>query len=393
MPKRLHVLFLAAFCSSLLASSAVSWGKTDPIQPEPMGLVETLPDRYPNNWLMVMDAAFFHMLSGKIMVLDTSGDTVGEQFKGMVNASFIASMTQSTERPEFYVAETFYSRGVRGERTDVITIYENKTLDVAAEIILPGGKRASMMPERYGLTLIDQDRYLLVFNFTPAQSVTVVDLIERKVVSEVQIAGCVLAYPMGQRGFTSICSNGGFLSTTLNEDGSLKDQTRLDSVFDTDDSPIFERPGIVNSIAYFPTFTGKVQPVDLSGDVAKPLEVWSLVNDEEEKANWRPGGIALTAVDSNGHLYVLMHPNGGVGTQNNGGSEVWVFDVQKKARTQRIPLQGWGLSIEVTRGDEPLLIVTNGEFGLDVHNAKDGAYIKTITDFGQETPFLVHGAR
>ena len=391
--QKIRVLVLAGAVLGLSGGAVADNADTPPIEPDPMGLVETLPERYPEHWLLVMDAAFFHMLSGKVIVLDADADTLGEQYKGSINASFIALMTQSTKRPEIYVAETFYTRGVRGDRTDVVTIYDKRTLDVVEEIVLPGGKRASAMPQRFGLTLIDDDRFLLVYNFTPAQSVTVVNMESRSVVGEVSIPGCVLAYPTGQRGFSSLCSDGGMLSTSLNADGTMDSQERIPSFFSTDDDPMFERPAIIDGIAYFPMFDGQVQPIDLRGDVAKVLPKWSLVSDEEAEANWRPGGIAFTDKDDQGNFYVIMHPDGGMGTQNNGGTDVWVFDVAEKKRLHKFPLKEWGLSIAVTRGEDPLLVVTNGEFNLEIYNTETGELIKTLAGFGQETPFLVKGAR
>ena len=388
-------LGIVLFCLSLQwAGAETKKNKASPaLTPDPMGLVATLPSVYPKHWLMVTDAAFFHMLSGKIIVIDADAETVGTQVKGMVNASFIAIMSQATTKPEIYVAESFYSRGVRGERTDVVTIYDKSTLDVIGEVVLPTGKRASSMPQRYGMTLIDNDRLLLIYNFTPAQSVTVVDTEARRVVAEIPIPGCVLVYPTGNRGFSSLCSNGGFLSTQLDSDGGMASQQRLDPFFDTDKTPIFERPGIINGVAYFPTFDGRVQPINLNGDVAEILTPWSLVSEDEKAANWRPGGIAFTAKDEQGHFYVIMHPDGKDGTQNSGGTEVWAFDVATKTRTQKITLQNWAVSIEVTGGEDPLLVVTNGDFALDIYQAHNGEFVRTITNFGQQTPFVVHGAR
>ncbi|MEE8308263.1 MAG: methylamine dehydrogenase, partial [Gammaproteobacteria bacterium] len=76
------------------------------------------------------------------------------------------------------------------------------------------------------------------------------------------------------------------------------------------------------------------------------------------------------------------------------GSEVWVFDPQNQERLMRIALKEWGLSIAVSRGLDPLLMVTNPiTMALEMYDAQSGEYIKTITDFGQETPLMMHGAR
>ena len=61
---------------------------------------------------------------------------------------------------------------------------------------------------------------------------------------------------------------------------------------------------------------------------------------------------------------------------------------------QRIKLQAWGLSLAVSRGDKPLLMVVNPtDMSLEMYNTDSGKFIKTISGFGQETPLMVHGSR
>jgi methylamine dehydrogenase heavy chain len=302
-------------------------------------------------------------------------------------------MTQATTRPEFYTVETFYSRTSRGERTDAVTIYDRSTLSPIDEVILPGNKRFQGMPARHALTLIADEKLLVVFNFNPAASVSIIDIEAREVVSEIQTPGCVLMYPTGTHGFTGVCSNGGLLTTVVDDDGQLVSQTRHDPFFDTDTSPISDRAAIVDGTAYFPGFNGEVWPVDLSGETAVVGDMWSLVTEEEAAANWRPGGTAVIDKDDLGRIYVIMHPDGAEGTHDGGGPEVWIFDVATQQRVQRVELAMWGISVAVTRGDNPLMVVTNGDFDLDVYDAQTGEYVRTITGFGQETPFLVTGAR
>ena len=97
----------------------------------------------------------------------------------------------------------------------------------------------------------------------------------------------------------------------------------------------------------------------MTGDEAIPGEPWSLVTDEERSQNWRPGGIGLITEDKLGRFYILMHPDGLDGSQGTGGGEVWVFDPVKKQRVLRIALQEWGLSLAASRGENPILMVTN----------------------------------
>src|SRR5262249_18802181 len=74
-----------------------------------------------------------------------------------------------------YAVETYYSRGTRGTRSDVVTHYDPRTLEPIGEIAIPPKRQAGVpMLSLTGLT--DDQRFLVVYDFTPAQSVTVVDL-------------------------------------------------------------------------------------------------------------------------------------------------------------------------------------------------------------------------
>ena len=364
-----------------------------PLRPETLGIVKTLPAKYPSHWILAHDATFFHMIEGRMLVLDPLAETLAQQYKGFFNIFFMGNFTQAKTRPEMYATETFYSRGSRGTRTDVLSIIDKSSLKTIDEIVLPGAKRFTGMPERYAIQLIDNERLLLVFNLNPATSVTVIDIVNRKILNEVGIPGCSLIYPTGARGFSSICSNGGLLTTELDTNGQIVSQQRLDPFFSSDTSPIFERPAIIDGTAYFPGFHSEVHPIDVSGKVAVPGKPWSLVTEKERQEGWRPGGIGLIDSDASGQFYLLMHPNGKEGSQGSGGSEVWVFKASEKKRVNRFTLKNWGLSLGVTKGDDPILVVTNGDLNIDVYKAKNGEYIRTISDFGQETPLMLFGAQ
>ena len=136
----------------ILALAAPAFGQ---IAPEPTGRIETLPERYPAHWIILQDGAFFHMNDGKMIVVDADSDDPAGRVKGMFNANFIAQFYQSKTRPELYVTATYRSRGTRGERTDVLTIYDKRTLAPTSEVVIPP-KRASLMPLNYHLQLVDE---------------------------------------------------------------------------------------------------------------------------------------------------------------------------------------------------------------------------------------------
>lgn len=374
------LIFIAIF----IASNAIGQ-----IQPEPGGVIQTLPDSWPPHWVIVQDGAFFHMNSGKIIVVDADSDDTARRVKGMFDANFIAQFYQARSRPEMYVTETFYSRGTRGERTDVLTFWDKTTLATTGEVVLPP-KRASQMPMNYHLQLVDDEKIALVYNFTPATSVSVIDAVGRQFLTEVPTPGCSLVYPMAGRAFASICTDGSMMSFQLDENGELASSDRTDVFFDANNDPLIEKAAMIDDVAYFPTFLGRMFPVDLSGPTIDVGTPWSLLGDGDE--GWRPGGLAVTGTDADGRIYILMHPEGYEGSHKDPGVEVWVFDPATQQRTRRLTLRLPAISIGLTRDDDPLLVTTNINLEVDVYNVDSGEYLRTLSEIGAETPFQLHGA-
>lgn len=239
------------------------------IQPEPLSVYESLPKELPNSVMFVHDANFEALVAGRVVAVDLAKPT--RRYLGAMDAAQFSSFIQSTRKPELYVAETHYSRTTRGERTDVISIYDKESLKQTGEIILPDGKRGQVVSHRYTLRLVDNDRFLLVFNFTPASSVTVIDMDSRKIVEEVSTPGCGLIYPTGKRGFSSLCSNGAMFTAQLDINGKLATKTKLPPLFNVDEDPLFDKPVFHNGRAYFPSYKGLLRVVDLSSDEPKDL--------------------------------------------------------------------------------------------------------------------------
>ncbi len=380
------VLLLPALCLAVQQAAAQ-------LPAEKLGQVATLPSKYPPHWFWADDVAFNHMLDGRMILLDADGTTIHKQFKGMFNTSLVAAFAQSVTRPEVYVAETFYSRGVRGKRTDVLTIYDRRTLKPVDEIVLPGARRANMIPRKYALRLFDHEKLMAVYNFTPSTSVTIVDMVKRKVVNQFTMPSCALAYPTGESGFSALCSNASMISYELNDAGKVIGKHVLPPFFNIEKDALFSKPAIIKGIAYFPTFLGNVQEVNLRGKFARLGKHWSLVTKAERAENWRPGGIELAGEDSRGRMYILMHEHGVEGSHKNPGTQVWVYDVNKEKRVERVKLKNPGLSIELTRDKHPLLLVVNTDMNVDVYEAGTGKYLHTLSHFGQETPLMLYAAQ
>ena len=354
--------------------------------------VETLPASYPDTWVYAHDTNFFSLSDAKVVLVDVAAEN--RHYKGSIPSSHFPSFLAATTRPEVYVAESIYSRRMRGERTDLISIYDKVNLAPIGEVVLPGAKRGMIVTHKNTLQFLENEKILLVYNFTPSTSVSVVDIEKRAFLAEVGIGGCAMIYPSRQRSFGSLCNDNTMLVTHLDEDGRIANQERTPEFFDADADPIFAKPAVIAGIYYFPSFKGMVHPVDMNAADPGILDTWSFLQEQDRQENWRPGCWQIaTAHETSGRLFVLMHPDGENGSHKGGGSEVWVFDVEAEKRLERIILKEWGVSIEVTQGEQPYLAVTNGNMDLDVYSADTGEWLRFIGGRAFETPFILHASK
>ena len=375
--RRLGVVFAGAFLAGAMSVPAAAQTFPDPLPNEPIPSVETLPDHYPPNWVLVHDFNMNSIVDGRVAIADIGSPD--RALKGFVRATQFASFLYSSAKNEIYTAETFYTRFDRGERTDAITIWDGVTLQPKGEIILPGGKRQASLGYKSIFQFTNHERWALISNFTPAQSVRVIDLENRTVLNEVDLPGCAHIYPTGERGFATLCADGSMTSIVLDEKGQVASSKVLEKIYDIDKQPMFNTPAMAGTTAWFVSFYGQLKPFDMSGPVAKPIAGnWSLGTAEGGTPEWRPSGWQVITSDAAGLLYVLMTPNGKEGTHKDGGTEVWVYDPAKKARVRRIALKGAAMAVDVTREATPHVVVAGADGSIDVYDAATGAFVRTL---------------
>ncbi|KUR70865.1 amine dehydrogenase [Novosphingobium fuchskuhlense] len=359
-----------------------------PLAEESLPSVAKLPAEWPLSWVTIHDFHFNAIIDGRIAVVDTANQV--QPLKGLVRASQFANALIAKDKGEIYTAETFYTRLTRGERTDAITVWDMATLQPKGEIVLPGGKRQQSVTYPHLFQFTNGGKWALVANFTPAQSVTVVDLAARKVLGEIDLPGCSQIYPTGERGFTSLCADGSLFSVALDANGAAASSKSVPKVQDIDNQALFSTPAMVGKTAWFVSFHGMVQGFDLSGTVAKPLPgSFSVGTAEGGAPEWRPGGWQVINADASGKLYVLMSPYGKEGSHKDGGTEVWVVDPAKKARTMRIPLKGQTLAIAVTKESTPHLVAAQASGEIDIYDAATGAFVRSLGATVAANPILI----
>jgi methylamine dehydrogenase heavy chain len=337
------------------------------------------------HWVWVNDFVFPHMADGMAYLID--GDS--GRYLGTLSTGYgFARVVLSRDGRLVYSPETYFSRGTRGKRTDVVTLYDPATLNVIGEIAIPA-KRASNLPMMANSVLSDDDRFLLIYNFNPAQSVTVVDTVTRKFVREVETPGCALIYPTGPRSFFSVCGDGSLSLVELDDKGAAH-QKRTQPLFNMAADPVTEKPVRIADTWYFVSFAGRIHPVQAGPQQASVGESWWLSSDAERKSGWRPGGIQqLAANPQKSLLYAIMH-RGGLETHKDPGKDVWVFDVSTRRRVQQFSLKEPATSIQLSTDSQPLLysIFIDGT-NLDVYDASNGKLLRTVEHIGTSPTIMV----
>ena len=336
-----------------------------------------------------------------------SGDTLG-----MLDGGYgITAALFARSRPELYVPETHYSRGARGDRTDVLTVYDALSLAPVAEVELPPRRAMNVLPTA-NEALTDDDRFALVFNMTPATSVSVVDLERRAFTGEIATPGCSLVYAAGARRFVSPCADGALLVVTLDASGREASKLRTRPFFDPHRDPVTEKAVRRGDEWLFVSFEGRVHPVDVSGAEPRFPEPWDLFTGEERSEGWRIGGRQHLAVHAaTGRLYSLVH-QGPPDTHKDRASELWIHDLSERRRVARIALRSPGLTylgepidpaphlfwpldrlwelllartglgvdgIAVTQDERPLLVTGSSFSGsLGVYDALTGEFLRRV---------------
>lgn len=372
-----------------------------------VGRVLRLPEEPGPHWIWVGDLFF-----RRTALVDAGSG----RFLGMLSTG-LGTITPhfSPDGREIYLPETHYARGTRGERTDVVTIYDAVTLAPVAEVGIPP-TRAEHVSGAGCSALSDDGRFLAIFNMTPGTSLSIVDVRERSFAGEIAAPGCSLVYAAGARRFAMLCGDGALLSVTLDDAGAEVGKRRSEPFFDPESDPVTEKAVRHGDRWLFVSFEGYVHPVDVGAEPPRFGERWSLLSDADRAGSWRIGGAQHLAVHQrSARLYSLVH-QGGPDTHKEPGTEVWVYDLARRERVGRIEVRNpvgtflrqafelspeglvggladWVLQgllpnpgvdrIQVTQDEQPLLVTASGfPATLSVHDATSGEHLRDLDEIG-----------
>lgn len=330
----------------------------------------------------------------RILLLDLFGggearlvDGDSGKILGGVSAASLSNIGVGPGQRQIFVAESIWTKGNRGDRQDMVSIYDGKTLNLAAEIALPGRVFMGTRDQNFAVTPSGERGY--VYNMDPSSSVIVVDLAARKVTGTVEEPGCALVFTFGEAGFSSLCGDGSLATVTLAAAGPTL--TRTKPFFNAELDPVFENSPTdrASGRTLFVTYTGLVHEVQL-GPTPKFEKPWSIeaaagfappTTDDRELA-WRPGGYQpLTLHRATNRLFVLMHA-GGHWSHKEPGEEVWILDVATHALIKRYKLEKPLSNILISQDANPVLFGVDKTGVLYTFKPDSGEVIKTVKGVG-----------
>ena len=343
-------LGLAACLAAVLPARAAT-PKVQPPELPPETLTTTTLAKAPRERVYVADISINSIIDGRLRIFNATNGA----FLGQLHTGYAGVFATGAKADEIYVATTYLSRGGRGDRTDVLEVWDAQTLEIKFEVVLPS-RRAQTLNYRGLVSLSASGRFALVQNATPATSITVVDLAERKVVTEVTTPGCWGTLPAAGHParFAMLCGDGKIATVTLDEKGQVADRKATEKVFDADADAWFHHAERIGDRYWFVSFNGMLHEVDVGGATARLVGSRSLVGAAQRKQGWRPGGYQLFAVHPSGRWAVVaMHDKGGEGSHKTPAKQLWFVDLSSGKRVATAPGHGT-VSITFSRNGERL---------------------------------------
>lgn len=368
-PRTLRPAVAVATAVGLMGAVLAAPSKTVPpeLPPETLSAGTIGPEHMQR--VYVFDDAISHLSDGRVRVFDARSG----KYLGMVSTAYAANFALAAKHDKMYVATTHLARSYRGERVDVLEVYDTTSLAFEYEVVLPS-KRAQTLSYRNLVRPTANARFVLVQNATPATSVTVVDLESRKVSAEIPTPGCWGVLPAASHGarFSMLCGDGSVATVTLDDNGQLADRQVAAKIFDADTDPWFHHAEQSGDRYWFLSFKGTLTELNLGGAVATVKSSLPLVGAADAKAHWRPGGYQPFAIDGAGRwMVVAMHAKGTEGTHKRPADKLWVFDLAARKRSSIVP-GGTAIAMTFNGSGDRLNILDAAKSGLGTWSFDSG---------------------
>lgn len=314
-------------------------------------------------------------------------DAASGRMLGMVSTSRDSDLAIDPAGRFYYVAETMWTKGNRGTRQDLVSVYDSRTLKLLAEIPTPG--RLIIGGFNTNFVLSDDGRTAYDYNFDPASSVNVIDLTKRRFVRAIELPGCASLIPNPGVGFSALCADGTIATVAMR--GAGHDITRSAEFFDAAADPIFSN--VVydrrRKQAVMLSYTGKVWTATMgaAAQVSAPFSIQEAGGMRSADTRpldiaWYPGGMQPMALHRPSNtLWVLMH-KGEYWSHKEGAEEIWGVDLAAKKVVRRLPVKGHPRNIEITQDDAAMIMVNGMDNNATIIDSRTGEVKHTIENAG-----------
>lgn len=332
-------------------------------------------------------ASWFYVRGGWGSAGSSIFDAGTGKMVGMVNTSRDSDMAIDPAGKFYYVAETMWSKVNRGTRQDLVSVYDSKTLKLISEIPTPGRLIVGGFTTNFVLT--DDGKTAYDYNFDPASSVNIIDMVKRKFVRAVELPGCAGMIPNPGVGFSSLCADGTIATVAIK--GATQDITRTEPFFDAAADPIFSNTVYdrKKKQVVMVSYTGLIRTASIGGkvEVSAPFSIQEAGGMKPADVKpldiaWYPGGMQPVALHRpSGTLWVLMH-KGEYWSHKEGAEEIWGVDLATKKLVKRIPVEGEPGNIQITQDDAAMIMVNSYKGKALVIDSKTGEVKHEIENAG-----------
>jgi len=300
---------------------------------------------------------------------------------------FSPAISSHISQGKIYSYGSFYSRDVYGDRTDMVLIYDVPTASPIGEIELPP-KSAGI--GHSGMIGLIKEKFIGVWNITPAMSVSLANIQSNEFVGEIATPGCAAVYPTAE-GFLMPCGDGTIQYIALSDDGEETDRARSRVFFDVMVDPVYDYAVPAGEGWMFVSLEGLVYEVTVEAGQVVVSEPWTINVASDDLADingvkrnddddWRIGGRQPFAYNAATGLFMaVMKKGGGQELFEKPGTEVWAFNMNTKRRGYRLKMEGEDTvsSVQLTPDADPLLVIATGD-GITIHEARTGRKLRSM---------------
>ncbi|HWL57672.1 MAG TPA: methylamine dehydrogenase (amicyanin) large subunit [Paracoccus sp. (in: a-proteobacteria)] len=347
---------------------------------EPIVLNAPKPD---DRRVYVQDPAHFAAITQQFAIDGETGRVVG-----MTDGGFLPQPLAAEDGSFIAQASTVFSRIARGTRTDYVEVFDPETFEPTADIELPQDARFLVGTYQWMNALTPDKKKLLFYQFSPAPAVGIVDLEGKKFDRMVDVPDCYHIFPATPDVFYMNCRDGSLARVDIS--GAEPKITNTE-VFHGEDELLINHPAYSMRAGrlVWPTYTGKIFQVDLTGEKASFREPIEALTEAERADNWRPGGWQQTAYHRASDRIFLLVDQRDQWRHKTASRFVIVLNAATGERISKFELGHEIDSINVSQDAEPLLYALSaGTQTLHILDAASGKELRNVTHLGRGPQIL-----